>query len=398
MALIRSKNDYARELSIYQEAVMALGEAYDKIVLLNRRTGMCRYLKAKEAEEDLIGVWPGKNKELNYAECLTKTSEKIVHSDYQKAFLERFSLERLKKYDKSADYCCRLRYLRWDVERRDYHWVEAECRKRSSGGDELVIYIKDIQEQVDCEMAHQQELIDMQENVVMAYAAKRHFVKRASNNLLRPVEELREAGRKMDSAICEHDYECLNQSVQDMHRMTERLWEMSKELLDLDQLHHGEMKLDVRPFDVNHLTGSCKEFFYYYSAGKKLSFMCIGTLEGTYLGDEQRIRQMLYNLLENAIDSTEDGGTILMIAEQNEDKFVFTIRDTGAGMKPEDTKKMSKPFYLGENQEYKYESGIGIGLPLVRGILDQMNGEITFESELGVGTVVSVSFPLKKGS
>jgi signal transduction histidine kinase len=113
------------------------------------------------------------------------------------------------------------------------------------------------------------------------------------------------------------------------------------------------------------------------------------------LGDPARIRQILINLLTNAIKFTDRGGTVRLSATRPGDATIaITISDTGKGIAPEHLAHVFEPFYLADGtMNRKIQDGIGLGLPLARRLAELSGGSLTLESELGVGTTATVVLP-----
>jgi len=106
-------------------------------------------------------------------------------------------------------------------------------------------------------------------------------------------------------------------------------------------------------------------------------------------GDKVLIEQCLLNLFKNAIESMEDGGTLTICLNNQMDKLIIDIIDTGIGMSEEQLRKIGKPFY-----STKGDKGTGLGLMTTFNIIKRMNGDIHLASKLGVGTTFTLSFPV----
>lgn len=108
--------------------------------------------------------------------------------------------------------------------------------------------------------------------------------------------------------------------------------------------------------------------------------------------NESLLFRVWQNLISNAIKFTDDGGTIKIDLLKQENSLLFTIEDNGIGIADEDKSKIFDPFFTGDKSHNK--EGSGLGLPLVKSIIEKLGGQISFESERGKGTTVSVSLPL----
>ena len=115
------------------------------------------------------------------------------------------------------------------------------------------------------------------------------------------------------------------------------------------------------------------------------------------IADEVRVKQMLGNLLSNAIKFTLRGGTVRISAAVRDDGGLeITVSDTGIGISNEDFSLVLEPFGQVDSIMTRKFEGTGLGLPLVRTMIQQHDGELRIESELGVGTTVSIVFPAER--
>jgi signal transduction histidine kinase len=108
--------------------------------------------------------------------------------------------------------------------------------------------------------------------------------------------------------------------------------------------------------------------------------------------DPEQLRQVLLNLLLNAIEASEDGASVTVVAEVGADSLVIRVVDEGSGVAPEDIEKLFDPFFTTK------ESGTGLGLSVAHQIVGQMAGQLSARRNAGRGMTFSVSLPLSKGS
>jgi PAS domain S-box-containing protein len=114
--------------------------------------------------------------------------------------------------------------------------------------------------------------------------------------------------------------------------------------------------------------------------------------------DPQRLKQVLNNLVANAIKFTPPGGTVTIRARQHDEQFVkISVEDTGCGIPPEDRPHVFERFYQSNNSQQSKVGGYGLGLSIARLIVEQHGGEISFETEVDHGTTFFFTAPLYKG-
>jgi len=175
------------------------------------------------------------------------------------------------------------------------------------------------------------------------------------------------------------------------------------DILDLSKIESGQMLLDVTPFDLNDLLCSLERLYTLRAKEKGLVFDLINTSESTpvLLGDPLRLRQILIILLENAVKFTSQGKICLKVKQVNvSDAMVnleFCIQDTGIGMSPEAIKNLFQPFMQADNSITRRFGGTGLGLVIARNLAKLMKGNMTVESQPGVGSMFCLQVILPVG-
>ncbi len=120
---------------------------------------------------------------------------------------------------------------------------------------------------------------------------------------------------------------------------------------------------------------------------------------GSVLGDADRLQQVIWNLLANAIKFTPEGGRVEVRLEQSLNYVQITVADTGAGINPDFLPYIFERFRQADNTSMRSHGGLGLGLAIVRHLVELHGGTIRAESEgEGQGTTFTMQFPLLKGS
>ena len=112
--------------------------------------------------------------------------------------------------------------------------------------------------------------------------------------------------------------------------------------------------------------------------------------------NEDHVKQLLINLIDNAIKYTLEGGKVHVSVERNADKVLLRVRDTGIGIAKEHIPRLFERFYRVDKGRSRNMGGTGLGLAIVKHIVMDMGGEIDVQSELGVGTEFTVTLPYAK--
>jgi len=165
------------------------------------------------------------------------------------------------------------------------------------------------------------------------------------------------------------------------------LLELINDILDLSKVEAGKMELERSEFSLKELLeGSL--FMFKEKAMKHGIKLTTDVPENLSLisGDERKIKQVVFNLLSNAMKFTPDGGSVGIKAEKSDDNVRVTVWDTGIGIKPEEINKLFKPFQQLDSTLSKTVKGTGLGLNLSMKFLELHDGRIWVESEYGKGS------------
>jgi len=175
--------------------------------------------------------------------------------------------------------------------------------------------------------------------------------------------------------------------IEIIHRSGEYLLTLINDILDLAKIEAGRIELYSTDFDFNEFTRVITELFAMRAQQKGIAFIYepISYLPLGVHADEKRLRQVLINLLGNAVKFTEKGKVTLKIG-YHEEKIRFQIEDTGTGIATEDIEKIFQPFQQVGDVQHKAE-GTGLGLSITKKLVEIMGGELHVESQLGQGSI-----------
>jgi PAS domain S-box-containing protein len=171
----------------------------------------------------------------------------------------------------------------------------------------------------------------------------------------------------------------------------EHLLALIDDVLDLSSLESGQLRLDLQPVRPDEVMREALPLVQALAHSQGVSVHS-GELGGTMLVDRTRLRQMLVNLLTNAIKYNRPQGHVTVSSAIEGDHVLLQVRDTGLGMTPDQLAHLFEPFNrLGREREGI--EGTGIGLAVVKALAQRMNGEVGVESQAGVGSTFSVRLP-----
>lgn len=173
------------------------------------------------------------------------------------------------------------------------------------------------------------------------------------------------------------------------------LLQLVNDVLDLSKLEAGRMDILPEPTDCAALVRGVMDAFWGAVRGKDIRMETDVSGVPPLLVDPQRLRQILFNLIGNAVKFT-DSGSIAVRMRYADGTLSFSVSDTGCGIAEEDLPKLAQPFVQVGSDGRKRSLGTGLGLSIVRQLVLRMKGEVELESGIGVGTSVRVVIPRVK--
>ncbi len=179
-----------------------------------------------------------------------------------------------------------------------------------------------------------------------------------------------------------------------MQQESDRLIRLVSDLLVLTRAHSGMLKLDLKTLELGALVQERCDFLMPLAARKHIRFSLHQDGQAWVMGDQDRMAQVLDNLLENALRYSPEGGTIEIELTQHEDRCTCSVQDQGAGIPAEHLPFLFERFYRVDASRNRQSGGAGLGLAIVRALLEAQGGTIQVESQLGLGTTFRFSIPL----
>ncbi|WP_246191290.1 PAS domain-containing sensor histidine kinase [Aureimonas leprariae] len=173
------------------------------------------------------------------------------------------------------------------------------------------------------------------------------------------------------------------------------LLKLINDILDMSKIEAGRLLLSKERVDLTEIIGEARKIIEVQAAQKSIRFEMHLADEIALSADRRATKQILLNLLANAVKFTNPGGRVEMRARAVGDRAVVTIADTGIGISRNALKQLGKPFEQVENELTRTHKGTGLGLAIAQSLTELHGGAVRIASEPGRGTVVSLRMPLR---
>jgi signal transduction histidine kinase len=169
------------------------------------------------------------------------------------------------------------------------------------------------------------------------------------------------------------------------------------QLLDVSRFEAGGGRLEPRTVNLDDMLAELERSFHVLAVQREIEFR-IEREDGLpyeVYWDADRINEVVGNLLSNAFKFTPHGGTVSLMLEPDEGSVIMRVKDTGAGIPPEQLPRIFEKFYQADNQRAARAAGTGLGLAIAKGIVEAHGGWISCESTVGVGTTFTIRLPAR---
>ncbi|WP_259781460.1 ATP-binding protein [Aestuariispira ectoiniformans] len=180
----------------------------------------------------------------------------------------------------------------------------------------------------------------------------------------------------------------------DIHQSGTHLLNLINGILELSKIEAGKHELDHEPVDVSAITEQVQRFFTLPIREKDLAISSRFEGDCVIRADEMAVKQILVNLISNAVKFTGSTGRIQVVGQREEPYYRIRVIDTGIGIDKSELDKVVEPFHQGKERYDDAIPGTGLGLAIVRNLVELHGGRLTLESNKGEGTTVTVLLPV----
>ena len=404
---LKERNDLKERLLSEQvrreqqdKMITALASDYRSVyhIDLDRDEGICYRADPEDNEQMAVG------NRFSYRERFKWYAEHAVDETYREGFLNFIEPDNVRK-DLADKPIIAFRYLVHRNNKDYYEMIRMAGVRHAEDRDDHIVHavglgFTDIDAEMREEMAKNQALCEALAAAEEANKAKTAFLSSMSHEIRTPMnaiiglDSLALRKETLDSDTREY--------LEKIGGSARHLLGLINDILDMSRIESGRMVLRNEIFSFRGFLEQINVMVMTQCSDKGLKYECkvIGGVSDSYIGDDMKLKQVLINILSNAIKFTDAPGEVTLTVERTtvyDDKSTikFTIKDTGIGMDKSFIPKVFDTFTQEDNGRTNKYGSTGLGMAITKNIVEIMNGSISVESEKGVGTEVTVIVTLK---
>ncbi len=374
----------------------AIYTAYPMIMSINLTAGT--YDSFADREFNKNSQWQPHS----YYEQFLLDAEAAAYPSYRSDFRERFSRENILQHFADGEQEIYME-LQFKGDDQQYHWVSVQliAVQNPINTDVLAICLLKVLDKQRAEQAKQEQILrDALMGAQAANQAKSDFLSRMSHDIRTPMNAI--IGMSTIGQLKHDDALQVQDCFRKIDASSRYLLSLINDILDMSKIETGKMTIVREQFDFIEMVNEIEAIIYPQTRDNALHFEIYHEepIQQYYIGDALRIKQILMNLLSNALKFTPAGGkvTINIRETKRTNGFVyleFLVSDTGIGISDEFLKRIFEPFEQENAGGGRNNIGSGLGLSIVYNLVQLMGGTILVSSQKGFGTTFKVTVPLE---
>jgi len=239
------------------------------------------------------------------------------------------------------------------------------------------------------------ELESQTQKTVEASETLKKFLATFSHELRSPLNSIIGFSDLVTTQLDGLSPEAIREFMKNINVSGRHLQQIINDILDLSRIEAGKMDLHIASYPASYFEESVRRVLAAPVRDKSitLDFQFAPDID-QFVVDQTRFKQILINLVSNAVKFSHPAGTVHITSRRVENDLLFSVRDEGVGIKPEEVGRAFRPFWQASGAKAMNREGIGLGLAITKKLVELHGGKIWIESELGQGTCVSFRIPL----
>ncbi len=376
-ATLSTRQRIATELANQKAELALLAENVTDAILRVNRDGICTY--ASPSVQAVLGLPPGDFVGRHVSERVHPDAADLIHAAEQ----------RLNSGEAEKERFTYRRYLNDTQDEPVY--IEADCAvARDAAGERegIVVSARDVTHRVLLERQLKRATLHA-ENAARAKAQflanMSHEIRTPMNGVLGFAELLQRRDLDEEAARCASLIE----------RSGRSMMMLLNDILDLSKIESGQLKVTSEPVDIAQVTADCVQLHQAEAERKRIDLRLApgAGIPGTICSDPLRLRQILLNLIGNAVKFTEKGGIeVAVMREQSQ--LAISVEDTGIGIDTQRLGVIFDPFVQAEGSTTRRFGGTGLGLSISRQLAELLGGSLTVDSMPGFGSRFTLRIPI----
>ena len=227
------------------------------------------------------------------------------------------------------------------------------------------------------------------ENILEAASMRQDFTANVSHELKTPLTAISGYAELLENGMVARDQ--VTHVAEQIRHNSDRLLSLINDIIRLSELDHNELPRKFTAMDLAPLAEECCRNLSVSARNRNLSLTCKG-YSAVLSGDRDLLKELIENLIQNAIQYNRENGSILVRTGQKDDHPFLSVQDTGIGIPKNQQERIFERFYRIDKSRSRETGGTGLGLAIVKHIAEIHDADITVDSEPGKGTCITVSF------
>ena len=368
-------------------------------VNLDENDGVCHRGDLDDPDQISVGV------HFPYLERFTYYAEKYVTDLYREDFIAFINPNNIRKR-LATEPIIAYRYLVKKGDDEYYEMIRAAGVRRAEERDDHIVHaiglgLTKIDTEMRESMAKNEALAEALNMAEEANKAKTAFLSNMSHEIRTPMNAILGLNN-----LALHDETLSSQTREYLLKTGDsarHLLALINDILDMSRIESGYIVLRREVFSFSYMLEQINTMVMSQCEDKGLQFECniLSPVDDYYIGDDMKIKEILINILSNAVKFTNPGGSVRLSVErtaeyEDQSTLCFRIRDTGIGMDKDYISRIFDAFSQEDSTRKTKYGSTGLGMAITKSIVEMMNGTISVESTKGVGTEFTIVLPLRK--